>query len=237
MTHRKLGISLVVLALAIVAAFPLNLLVNKLNHTNDTAEHVAAQQDQIAAQQDQITNILGEVTGVTDQTRKLTCTFGSFALAQPIAQLVNESDVEFAQRLGAYRRILITVHRRGDCDAVLGPVFRRRVEERISRITNAIHVLPPASRGAAGGGSGGGGSGGGTGGGGNQPGGGGGTRGDQGDNNSGGGGGTGGDQGGGTETPTPPAQGSPLDPILDGVNGLVDGVQQGLGNLLHPPRK
>jgi hypothetical protein len=143
---RKRGIVIAVLGAAIIAAFPLSLLVNKLNHTNDTTDHVAAQQDQITRQQNQISAILVQLTAVSNQNRRLTCTFGSFTLAQPIAQLVNESDAEFAQRLRTYKRILTIVRRRGECNAALGPIFHRRLQQRINRINNAINSLPPAAR-------------------------------------------------------------------------------------------
>jgi uncharacterized membrane protein YgcG len=143
---RKRGIVIAVLGAAIIAAFPLSLLVNKLNHTNDTTDHVAAQQDQITRQQNQISAILVQLTAVSNQNRRLTCTFGSFTLAQPIAQLVNESDAEFAQRLRTYKRILTIVRRRGECNAALGPIFHRRLEQRIARINHAINALPLAAR-------------------------------------------------------------------------------------------
>lgn len=237
--RRKLAIVGVVLALAIVGAFPLSLLVNKLNHTNDTADHLAAQQDQISRQQDQIGSVLVQLRGVATQNRRLTCTFGSLALAQPIAQLVREDDVDFAARLRTYRHILRAVRSGGNCQVALGPVFRRRVQEKISQINQAINALPPAARQGAGSGGGAGGHPGGQKPGHNptpgtnaQP-----SPGTPGGTNPGNGNGGGNGPAPGNGNGPGDSIGQGVKDIVDGVQGAadnaIDGLQEGLDDILH----
>jgi hypothetical protein len=216
-----------VLVGAAILAFPLSLLVNKINGTQSDTSAIRDQASHIAAQQEEIATILGQVNGLGLENRKLLCSFGAFVVEQPIAKLVNESEAAFESRLTGYQNVLHDL-RRVDCQATLHRThFQREVRDQTKQINQALSQ-------ATGGSGGSGHSGGHVPG--QNPGQ------NQGENHTPGtntvpapgtpggtdtGTGDGGSGGGGNS-------GDPLTPIVNGANGLIDGVQQGLNNLLQP---
>lgn len=141
-----------VLVGAAILAFPLSLIVNKLNGTNSDTAVLREQNHHIAVQQDQITALLGQVNGLSLESRKLLCSFGAFVVEQPIVKLVNETKAAFFSRIEGYQNVLHDL-RRVDCQVTLDRTqFQKEVSQQAKRITQ---VLGTSGDGSGGGGSGG----------------------------------------------------------------------------------